>query len=959
MSGGGIGSVLGGIAGTFLGGQTALGASIGGALGSAVSGGGGSNSNVSSNSTTSTPQTPAWLQPALQQQLTNATNIQNTPYQPYTGNMVAGFNTDEQNSFNTVNGLQGQAQPYQQQGLNTLGQVQNEGLNGLNSQTIQNNMNPYIQDVVNTSTQNQLQQYSLEKQALAGQQANIGAFGGSRTAIGEQQLSKNFDQQLATNNANLYAGAFQSAQGATQQGLATAGQTANQSVYGANQMEQTGLQGAQAQLNQGQLQQQNVQQGLNWNYQQFQNQLAYPMQQATNYQSLTGPLIAGQTGQSGYSYGVNTAPNSGQTGAYLGAASTIYGAQQNGSLAGVDNAAGYYNPYSSGSYTNPNMSAYNQPINASQQAYLAETGGGSNPLAQGGVVPTYAKGGLINHSGLNLGLGASGPPMARALPVHHNQAYTYAQGGKIDPRHPLNNSYIMPESDTYGYRPARHFYDQGGKVFSSTMHGVKYHNDSGCSYADGGIAHYLCGGVAIPKSRYADGDQVQNTVDPNEDPSMNGMDLSGSPAVGGVPSDSGIMIKPGGKVSILHQGTELPITGKSKTLVLDKAGSASALKKLMNDPNFVKNAVKGSLLHEMTAKMNNPAPNGVNSSNQIGMAQGGKVAHYDDGGSVGDWIGSGLNSIADGISNAWKNPATQAMMKGFSPTLSDAGNPDTTYRVGLPDTPIKMNTQNQPLPGSNVDPVQQEFEAARAKQMSQGIDSPMSGNDLLNDIQGRNPPVLPAHGEQEDPEVAKAADGMFQGATGIDPNKLSSDPDAAMKQMNQQLFKQTQDSYNNMKQYSKGAPWLAAGAKMLESSGVPAARALGQGVGAFNEQTMGQSKELSDMAQRQLATNMEQQRTAVQMKMMQLAYQKNAENAPLRQAKLQEIQNKVQMNPQYAAAYTKNIQTLMTTPDYINSVGDPDAMARLKLQAADMADAATGRAPTAPIAKPTTGSSVK
>lgn len=267
-----------------------------------MSGGGGTNT-VSSNS-----QPPPQFQQALGNLGQQAIQTAQTPYQPYTGNLVAPLSPDQQQGIASVQGLQGISAPYinaaaqeignsttplqpyiqpyidQSSTLSNLSAANASGLpnavqpginqaNALYQQSareltpthfsagqVQQYESPYTQDVVNAT---QAQFNNQNQQQLSGVKGNAisqGAFGGDREAVaegitaGQQQLAqapviaglKNQGYAQALNEFNTQQQVGLGAQQASQQLQQGAGAGI---LAGGNQnlaARQAGIQGLQA-----------------------------------------------------------------------------------------------------------------------------------------------------------------------------------------------------------------------------------------------------------------------------------------------------------------------------------------------------------------------------------------------------------------------------------------------------------------------------------------------------------------------------------------------------------------------------------------------------------------------------------------------------------------------------------------------------------------------------------------
>lgn len=192
---------------------------------------GGQTSTVTSNS-----QPPAPFQNALLGVGQKAQNDASVPFQPYTGQLVAGLSPDQQQGISTIQGTQGIAAPYinaaaQEIGNSTaplaptiapytgaasglFGQAGSTNLTGavapgvsnanglfnssanLTPQEIQSFESPYTNQVVN-ATQAEFNNQNAQQQAgISGNAISQGAFGGDREAVahgitaGQEQLAQ-------------------------------------------------------------------------------------------------------------------------------------------------------------------------------------------------------------------------------------------------------------------------------------------------------------------------------------------------------------------------------------------------------------------------------------------------------------------------------------------------------------------------------------------------------------------------------------------------------------------------------------------------------------------------------------------------------------------------------------------------------------------------------------------------
>lgn len=216
----------------------------------------------------------------MQAALGNATALgaQGTPTIPTAP--VAGFSQDQQNAFQNVNNAQGMAQPYI-----------NQAANYFSPQGAQQFLNPYASNVM-AGLQNVFGQQQQQNNANLVQSA--GGVGADRIAVGQGNLANQQGLAAGQTLSGLYQNAVQQAQGAGY-GTAALGSQAQNSA----------LQGAQAQLGTGGLQQQLQQAQLNAPYQQQLAQQALPYQLSQWYSGQVGAL-APALGGSTYGQGTGT-----------------------------------------------------------------------------------------------------------------------------------------------------------------------------------------------------------------------------------------------------------------------------------------------------------------------------------------------------------------------------------------------------------------------------------------------------------------------------------------------------------------------------------------------------------------------------------------------------------------------------------------------------------------------------
>ena len=192
-----------------------------------------------------------------------------TPYTPYSGQRFA------------------ETSPLYQQGVEatqaaaaTPGVLGSMNVGGQNVGVMQAYMNPYQQAVTDVAKQSAVRDYQTKMNELKGQATSRGAFGGSRQAMLESELTRNLGTQLGNIQTQGSAAAYDKASGLYQQDI------------------QNQMQKAQALQNLGLTDEARRQRDLDAMYEEFQRQRDYPQQQIAQYRSTIfgGPAYASQSG---------------------------------------------------------------------------------------------------------------------------------------------------------------------------------------------------------------------------------------------------------------------------------------------------------------------------------------------------------------------------------------------------------------------------------------------------------------------------------------------------------------------------------------------------------------------------------------------------------------------------------------------------------------------------------------
>jgi hypothetical protein len=270
----------------------------------------GKGSNTTTSNTTSSPDPQAAQ--AYRDLLARAQGVASTPYQAYTGELTAPVNAQQQAGIAGINANANFATPYIQQAAGLAGAAANP----LTAGQIQQYQNPYTQNVVD-ATQNQFnRQNTVAKQGVVSNQIATGALGGNRVGVENANLANAQQTAQAPVIAGLYSNSYNSglqtaAQQFQQNPLAAGNAIANYGISGQG----AALAGAGAQLGAGTLQQQTQQAANTANYGQYQQQQAYPYQQA---QWLAGLQTGVGSNLGGTGTGSTTGPAPNQFAQYAG-----------------------------------------------------------------------------------------------------------------------------------------------------------------------------------------------------------------------------------------------------------------------------------------------------------------------------------------------------------------------------------------------------------------------------------------------------------------------------------------------------------------------------------------------------------------------------------------------------------------------------------------------------------------
>lgn len=289
-----------------------------------------------SNTTTTQTGPPAWLQSAYMGTLNRAQDVSNTPYAPYTGELVAGVNPQEQSGIDQANQYSTWAQPY----LDAAANYTRGAAAPITQQQIQQYQNPEAAAVSKATLANFADLNAQQNQQVIGNAISSGAWGGDRASVAQAELAR----QQAGAEAPVLAGINQASYNTGLQTALTEQQQQAQAAYSMGNIGQAaqsmGLQGAGARIQGGQLQQ-GTQQALDQaQMQQYYTAMGYPFQTASWLAGIEGG-IGGLSG--GTSSTTGPAPN--PLNAILGIGATAAGAYMGAGHAGGGRIPGIHIPH--------------------------------------------------------------------------------------------------------------------------------------------------------------------------------------------------------------------------------------------------------------------------------------------------------------------------------------------------------------------------------------------------------------------------------------------------------------------------------------------------------------------------------------------------------------------------------------------------------------------------------------
>lgn len=260
--------------------------------------------------TTSSTAPPAYIQAAYTDILNKAGQTNQLPLTQYGGAQLAGFTPLQNQGFTDVQNAASSGMPYYDAANNMVtggtGDIWSQTPE-FNSANISQFMNPYQQNVIDSTMSNIRRNNALQQQDLTGSAIKAGAWGGSGAEDAKNNLARTQADSANTTIAGLQGAGYDNAvnnfnANRTAQLTALSNQNQNKltgaGILGSlgNASVNNGIAGANAELAAGSTQQQLAQNALNIPYQQFLEQQGYPYTNLQYYANIASALGSGSGG---------------------------------------------------------------------------------------------------------------------------------------------------------------------------------------------------------------------------------------------------------------------------------------------------------------------------------------------------------------------------------------------------------------------------------------------------------------------------------------------------------------------------------------------------------------------------------------------------------------------------------------------------------------------------------------
>ena len=184
---------------------------------------------MSKGATTQTAEVPDYLQDLYTEASRRGLEAADIPFQPYTGEMVAGFTPDQMQAMQATRGLFGQAMNLDPR--SNLAALARQGTPTVQAASLLDTdiaryQNPFTEQVLEPALADIQRRQDMQQQRAQDRAIRAGAVGGSRSALIESEATRPFAEEAAQTIAGLRSAGFGQALGMAERDAARRQQAA-------------------------------------------------------------------------------------------------------------------------------------------------------------------------------------------------------------------------------------------------------------------------------------------------------------------------------------------------------------------------------------------------------------------------------------------------------------------------------------------------------------------------------------------------------------------------------------------------------------------------------------------------------------------------------------------------------------------------------------------------------------
>lgn len=166
---------------------------------------------MSKGATTQTAEVPDYLQDLYTEASRRGLEAADIPFQPYTGEMVAGFTPDQMQAMQATRGLFGQAMDLDPR--SNLAALARQGTPTVQAASLLDTdiaryQDPFTEQVLEPALADIQRRQDMQQQRAQDRAIRAGAFGGSRSALIESEATRPFAEEAAQTIAGLRSAGF-------------------------------------------------------------------------------------------------------------------------------------------------------------------------------------------------------------------------------------------------------------------------------------------------------------------------------------------------------------------------------------------------------------------------------------------------------------------------------------------------------------------------------------------------------------------------------------------------------------------------------------------------------------------------------------------------------------------------------------------------------------------------------